>query len=306
MLSTRNACLVIAACTVVPLCGCKRVLPPSVAVNDATIKSVRDVLEEGVASGGSGEAAVLADPTGWATLSGTFKINGAVPPNPPLKVDKDVEVCAPGGKQVLDNVVMVGPGGVLQNVLVYVSSKIPPDNPAWIHESYAAARDAEVIFDQKNCVFLSRMGTMWSTQKLKVLNSDPVGHNTKLDSVRGATGANISVPANGSADYEPGGASPAPFPVSCSIHPWMKASMMVCDHPYFAVTDANGAFSIPNVPAGVELQYRVWHEKAGYIQDVSVGGTGEKWPKGRFKRELADGDDVKMDVAIDAAVFQKP
>ncbi|MEX0820057.1 MAG: methylamine utilization protein, partial [Pirellulaceae bacterium] len=87
-------------------------------------------------------------------------------------------------------------------------------------------------------------------------------------------------------------------------HPWMKASMMVCDHPYFAVTDADGSFSIPNVPAGVELEFRVWHEKAGYISSVSVDGASEKWSKGRFKRELADGDSVIMDVAIDASALQ--
>ena len=199
---------------------------------------------------------------------------------------------------------MVGPGGGLQNVLVYVTSNIPTSNPAWIHDSYAAARDAEVIFDQKDCIFLSRLGTMWATQKLRVLNSDPVGHNTNLASVRGAKAANISIPANGYAIYEPGAASPAPFPVSCSIHPWMKASMMVCDNPYFAVTDENGAFSIANAPAGVELEFRVWHERAGYIQTVTVDGTSEKWSKGRFTRTLSDGDEAEMNVVIEASSFQ--
>ncbi|MBC8352232.1 MAG: hypothetical protein H8E66_09600 [Planctomycetes bacterium] len=303
MLSTRNAFIVWAACIAVSLCGCPRVLPPSVSVTDDTINTVRSALEDGVSSEGSGAAEVLADPTGWATLSGTFKINGAVPPNPALKVDKDTNVCAPGGRQVLDNVVMVGEGGTLQNVLIYVSSKIPSDNPAWIHESYEAARDAEVIFDQKECVFLSRLGVMWSTQTMKVLNSDPVGHNTNLASVRGAAAANISVPANGFAPYVPGSSSPSPFPVSCSIHPWMKASMMVCDNPYFAVSDASGAFSISNVPAGVELEFRVWHEKAGYIQAVTVNNVSEKWPKGKFTRTLADGDGVGMSIEIGASAF---
>ena len=304
MLSMKNTCLVVAACTAVSLCGCPRSLPPSVSVNDSTIETVRGVLEDGVSAVGGGAGAVLADPTGWATLTGTFKINGAVPPNPALKVDKDVEVCAPGGAGVLDNIVVVGPGGTLQNVLVYLATKIPTDNSAWIHESYEAARNAEVIFDQKNCVFLTRMGVMWETQTLKILNSDPVGHNTNLDSKRGATGANITIPANFFAPYVPGNASPAPFPVSCAIHPWMRASMMVCDNPYFAVTDANGSFSIPNVPAGVELDFRVWHEKAGFIQAVTVGGASESWPRGRFKREIADGESVNLDVTIDAGVFR--
>jgi hypothetical protein len=304
MLSIRNVCFVTALYMVVSLCGCARELPPSVSVNDATISSVRSALEAGVSSGDVGAVEVLADPTGWATISGTFKVNGAVPPNKPLTIDKDVEVCAPGGRQVLDNIVVVGADGVVQNVLVYVSSTIPSDNAAWIHETYAAERDAEIIFDQKNCVFLDRLGAMWSTQTLKVLNSDPVGHNTNLASLRGAKAANISIPANGFATYEPGAASPAPFSVSCAIHPWMKASMMVCDNPYFAVTDANGAFSIPNVPAGVDLEFRVWHEKAGYIQAVTVNSASETWSKGKFTRNLVAGDDFKMDVAIDASAFQ--
>ncbi len=304
MSSMRTNYLLFAAGTAVVLSGCSRALPPSISISESQISSVRAALEDGVSSAGGGESAAVADPTGWATLTGKFTIIGAVPANPALKVDKDQAVCAPGGKQVLDNIVMVGDGGALQNVLVYVSSKVPSDSPAWIHETYAAQRDAEVIFDQKDCIFLSRLGVMWSTQTLKVLNSDPVGHNTNLDSKRGAAAANMTVAANGSALYVPGNASPAPFSVSCAIHPWMKAAMMVCDNPYFAVTDANGNFSIPNVPAGVELEFRVWHEKAGYIQEVSVAGTAEKWSKGKFKRTLSDDEAVNLDVAINASVFQ--
>lgn len=304
MLLMRSSCSLFTAGTLLLLSGCERALPPTVSINEQQIAAVRGVLEEGVVSEGGGAATVVSDPTGWATLTGKFTVNGAVPPNVPLPVTKDTEVCAPGGQQVLDDVVRVGPGGVLANVLVYVSSNIPDDNPAWIHESYAAARQAEIIFDQKNCIFLTRLGAMWSTQTLKILNSDPVGHNTNLASKRGAKAQDVLIPANGAAMYSPGAGSPAPFPVSCAIHPWMKASMMVCEHPYFAVTGDDGSFSIPNVPAGVELEFRVWHEKAGYVQEVTVGGATEKWSKGRFTKQLADGETASIDVAISASVFQ--
>jgi hypothetical protein len=48
-----------------------------------------------------------------------------------------------------------------------------------------------------------------------------------------------------------------------SIHPWMKAWIKVFDHPYFAVTDANGKFRIPKAPAG---KYRLitWQELTGW------------------------------------------
>ena len=80
--------------------------------------------------------------------------------------------------------------------------------------------------------------------------------------------------------------------------------MMVCEHPYFAVTDATGAFRIANLPAGVALEFRVWHEKAGYIQTAIVDGASQTWSKGRFTRNLSDGDDVKLEVAVEASLFQ--
>jgi len=287
------------------LSGCSddwfaRQLAPSASVNETTMEVFRGVLESGVASTEAASQS-LGDPVGWAALFGKFTLAGAAPPNPALRVDKDVEVCAPGGKTVFDEAVVVGPDGGLANVLVFISSPIPPDNSAWIHESYASLREAEVIFDQKACVFLTRVGSMWSTQTLKILNSDPVGHNTNLASKRGAKAQDTLIPAGGSALYQPGAASPTPFPVSCAIHPWMKASMMVCDHPYFAVTKDDGSFEIVNVPAGVKLEFRVWHEKAGFVQPATVTGADSKWSKGRFQLQLADGDRHEMNAVIDVS-----
>ncbi|MGD0498128.1 MAG: hypothetical protein ABSC23_06805 [Bryobacteraceae bacterium] len=49
--------------------------------------------------------------------------------------------------------------------------------------------------------------------------------------------------------------------VFCNIHPTMSAVIVVLKDPWFAVSDATGAFSIPNVPAG-EYQMHVFHERA--------------------------------------------
>lgn len=47
--------------------------------------------------------------------------------------------------------------------------------------------------------------------------------------------------------------------VRCDVHPWMKAWIGVLDHPYFAVTDAAGAYALPELPPGV-YTVEVWHE----------------------------------------------
>ena len=55
-----------------------------------------------------------------------------------------------------------------------------------------------------------------------------------------------------------------PLKVACDFHPWMQAYWMVVDHPYAAVTDKDGKFTIPNLPVG-EHEFRVWHERKGYL-----------------------------------------
>ncbi len=92
--------------------------------------------------------------------------------------------------------------------------------------------------------------------------------------------------------------------MSCSIHPWMSAFIMATPHPYFAVTDENGTFEIKNLPAGVDLEVRVWQEKVKYVPSATVNGAAANWPKGRMKLKLENDQELNLDVVLDAAKFQ--
>src|SRR5208283_2463316 len=65
--------------------------------------------------------------------------------------------------------------------------------------------------------------------------------------------------------------------VFCNIHPTMSAVIVVLKDPWFAVSDATGAFSIPNVPAG-EYRMHVFHERASQktldalVRRIAVNG----------------------------------
>ena len=50
--------------------------------------------------------------------------------------------------------------------------------------------------------------------------------------------------------------------VFCQIHSHMSATVMVFDHPWFAVPDESGTFELPPVPAGAR-QVTAWHERLG-------------------------------------------
>src|SRR5437763_1448822 len=81
--------------------GCARHLPPAERVQTTNVVALRAAF-----GGGATETAATttaaAEPTGWATLKGAFKLEGTSPTRHPLAVSKDHEVCAPGGKQVLN------------------------------------------------------------------------------------------------------------------------------------------------------------------------------------------------------------
>jgi len=62
--------------------------------------------------------------------------------------------------------------------------------------------------------------------------------------------------------------------VRCEIHSGMKAYILVVPNPYFAVPGGDGAFSIPDVPAGT-YTVKAWHPDFGYQErSVSVPASG--------------------------------
>lgn len=287
------------------LVGCERPVAPAQRVNATNVAALRSAIGTAEAAGPA-EAGPAAEPTGWATLRGRFTLQGDPPPRYPLTVDKDMQVCAPAGRQTLSEEIVVDSAtrGIKDIVIFLADRNYRDGDPAWEHPDYAAQRDAELEFDQKQCIFLDHMFVMRSMQSLRILNSDPVGHNTKLDATGRAAQLNVTIPANGYAPYRPGGESPEPFPVSCSIHPWMSARMLVRESPYNAVTQADGTFEIARVPAGVPLEFRVWQERSKFLQDVSVNGQPQRWPRGRMVVTLEPDQEMTLDVAVEASVFR--
>ena len=67
----------------------------------------------------------------------------------------------------------------------------------------------------------------------------------------------------------------------------------------------DGTFEIANVPAGVPLEFRVWHEAFKYVGNVSMNGSELKTPKGTIKQTLNPGETVGWNLEFDAALLSK-
>ena len=141
---------------------------------------------------------------------------------------------------------------------------------------------------------------MKAGQTLKILNSDPTGHNTNLLTKQNMP-FNQTVPAKGEVAVVLKSPERQPFSVKCSIHPWMSAYIMVCSSGYFAVTDENGAFDIPNIPAGVDLEFRIWHESTGFLSGIEIDGQAVK--KGKLQLNLTADQAREINVNLDAAML---
>jgi hypothetical protein len=255
----------------------------------------------GASSTGSGGGAEVATGTGWATLKGSFKLAEGVTPRPrkPLIVNKDTAVCAPGGKSVLDEVMLVDSATRgIANIAVFVR------RASRVHES-AQAGDQEVLFDQKACIFLSHVFPLQVGQTMSIKNSDPVGHNTNIVAQKGV-GFNQTIPAEQALTYSPTAEENMPISVNCSIHPWMQAYLLPRKNGYFAVSKPDGSFEIADLPAGEELEFQVWHENAaGPGGALGLERKDVKWTKkGRFRVTLKEDEERVLDVVVPGSAFK--
>src|SRR5580693_3716633 len=198
---------------------------------------------------------------GEGKITGTVKLDGAAPHMKGIDMSKD-PYCSKAHESSPAHLeeVVVGANGGLQNVVLYISD--------WT--GAATTETAVPVFDQKNCMYTPHVLAMDVGETFKVVTSDQTTHN--IHPLPNPMTGNI--PWNQS---QPPGAPPVEkswkamefIDVKCNIHPWMHGYFAVVKGPY-ATTDANGAYTINNVPPG-SYTVTAWQEQSGtQTQKVTV------------------------------------
>ena len=224
-----------------------------------------------------------------ADLKGKFVYDGDAPAAVPVN-DPRAASDFPNAKILYENLVVDPASKGIANIVVYVRT----DGVAVTPEAEKALAP-EVVIDNKTGQFHPHVAGLWpGKQKLFFQNSDPVGHNSNF----AYAGVNPLLPPSAKQEIPVAGTKLLPQELSCNIHPWMKAYLVLREHPYVVATGADGSFVMKNLPEGAELEFQVWHEKSGYLE---VGD----WAKGRFTKTLAAGETDLGEVKVPAALFNK-
>jgi hypothetical protein len=71
--------------------------------------------------------------------------------------------------------------------------------------------------------------------------------------------------------------TPGVLEVRGELHPWLRAWLVVFDHPYYASSGADGAFTLDSVPPGT-YRLHAWHERLGLTEQAVTVTAGQATP----------------------------
>lgn len=199
-------------------------------------------------------------------VSGRVIFAGSMPKVEQAPVHRDPKFC---GETMLIEAIRVdrdtrGIGGVVVSLAGVARGKpVEQDNGI-------------TLFENRSCRFIPQTAAAAVGSTLEIQNSDPILHNTHVrkNNRFGDTIINVVQPAGVKVIRKPM-PEPGIMDVRCDAHPFMRASIHLFEHPYFAVTDDLGRFELTRVPAGT-YRLQIWHELLGSREKtITVPATGD-------------------------------
>jgi plastocyanin len=219
----------------------------------------------GVALISAGAFAEPPVPPAGGSISGKVNYTGTPPKMKPIDMAKEPSCAKQHATPVMTENVATGPDNALEFVVVYISAG----------DTAGAPPSEAARYDQKGCQYTPHVLPMQAGQALQIYNDDQTSHNIHPIAKTNPEW-NKSQPAGSPAidtKYE----KPEFIPVKCNIHPWMHGYFAVLSTSHFAVTGADGSFSLKGLPAG-KYTVTAWQEQYGsQNQEVTVG-AGESKP----------------------------
>ena len=188
------------------------------------------------------------------TVTGTVDIDGSAPVAAIIRPTVDQKVC---GNSIVEKSLSLS-GTRVGGAIVWITD---------IHTGKAFPLERRFELANSNCTLDPYVQAMATSGTLNVSNEDRTVHTNRFINV--GTGQIVGIaPFNDDGEVVPVDRfkESAEIEVVSDRHPWSHAWIAVLDHPYYAQTAANGAFTIEGIPAGRYL-FRAWHPALGFADD---------------------------------------
>jgi len=195
-------------------------------------------------------------------IAGTVEFDGVFPGDSVIQLTAEQAGC---GQSVVDHRID-RTGTRVAGVAVWLTD---------IRQGRPLGVDRRFELTNEDCVMTPRVQAVMTGGTLDVLSNDVAMHRDRFIDV--ATGDVAAVaPFNDNGQVIPFDrllTKTAELEVTCDLHPWSKAYVLVLDHPYYAVTGTNGDFSLEGIPAGT-YHLRAWHPVLGLVDQTVTVGAG--------------------------------
>lgn len=207
-------------------------------------------------------------------IKGKISFDGTPPQRRAVKMSADPKCEAANPEGRLGEVFVVN-DGALQNVFLYVKEGLSGE--------FEAPKEPAVL-DQNGCMYTPHVLGVMVGQTIEIHNSDATLHNVH-SLPENSKQFNNAMPMKDMTIKKKFTAPEIMVRMKCDVHPWMSAYIGVLSHPFFAVSAADGTYTIGGLPAGT-YTIEAWHEKMGaQTQQVTVAEGAAATADFSFKPE---------------------
>ena len=198
----------------------------------------------------------IGSPSRAETIKGSIRYTGAPLAKKKAPVTIDQYIC--GNEKEPEDLLLSSNNGI-RNAVVSLQNAPTGAKREW---NFPPAK-----MDQKQCSFTPRVVIVPVGGAMEFLNSDRLLHNVRSTGKENPP-FNRAQPHARSISFV--FKQPEILRVDCDLHSWMRGWVVIAEHPFYAVTNEKGEFSLENVPPG-KYTLRVWQESLGNMtQEVTI------------------------------------